>query len=298
MAQIIDGRVEAARLKLWVADEVDIFIRDVGRAPHLAVVLVGNNPASVLYVTAKSHAAQEIGITSKTHKYDECITQEDLLEAIRKLNSDDDVDGILIQLPLPKHIVARDVIEAIDPSKDVDGFHPLNVGRLSSGSNCLVPCTPYGCMRLLATVTENITGMEAVVVGRSNIVGKPVATMLAAANATVTHAHSATQDIAALCRRADLLVCAVGHPEMVRGHWIKPGAIVIDVGISRVSGESSNQIVGDVAYHEAVKVAGAITPVPGGVGPMTIASLMRNTVLAAKFRERGATVADDWSWHF
>lgn len=281
-ARIIDGKTISAGLRGNVADAVHRLRRDRGIVPGIAVVLVGDNAASEVYVRNKSKAVAESGMHAFDRKLSATASEIELLDLIVKLNADKEVNGILVQLPLPKQIDAQKVIAAIDPAKDVDGFHPLNVGRLASGLPGLVPCTPLGCVLLAKTVHESLAGLEAVVIGRSNIVGKPVAQLLLAENATVTIAHSKTNDLLSVCRRADLLVAAMGRPEMVRGDWIKPGATVIDVGINRVPGDGSKtRIVGDVAYAEAAKIAGAITPVPGGVGPMTIACLLLNTVRAA-----------------
>ncbi|HMA58052.1 MAG TPA: bifunctional methylenetetrahydrofolate dehydrogenase/methenyltetrahydrofolate cyclohydrolase FolD [Pseudolabrys sp.] len=281
-ARIIDGKTIAADLRGRVTDAVHRLRRDRGIVPGIAVVLVGDNPASEVYVRNKSKAVAEAGMRAFDRKLPGNTSETDLLALIAELNADDGVSGILVQLPLPKQIDAQKIIAAIDPAKDVDGFHPLNVGRLASGLPALVPCTPAGCVLLAKTVHESLAGLEAVVIGRSNIVGKPVAQLLLAENATVTVAHSKTNDLPAVCRRADLLVAAIGRAEMVRGNWIKPGATVIDVGINRVPRDGGkSRIVGDVAYAEAAQVAGAITPVPGGVGPMTIACLLLNTLRAA-----------------
>jgi methylenetetrahydrofolate dehydrogenase (NADP+) / methenyltetrahydrofolate cyclohydrolase len=280
-ARIIDGKTISADLRGKVADAVHRLRRDRGIVPGIAVVLVGNNPASEVYVRNKSKAVAESGMIAFDRKLPATANETELIDLIAKLNKDEEVNGILVQLPLPKQIDAHKIIAAIDPAKDVDGFHPLNVGRLASGLPALVPCTPMGCVILAKTVHETFAGLEAVVIGRSNIVGKPVAQLLLAENATVTVAHSKTNDLPTVCRRADLLVAAIGRPETVRGDWIKPGATVIDVGTNRVAGEGGKlRIVGDVAYTEAVKIAGAITPVPGGVGPMTIACLLLNTLRA------------------
>jgi methylenetetrahydrofolate dehydrogenase (NADP+)/methenyltetrahydrofolate cyclohydrolase len=280
-ARIIDGKTISADLRGKVTDAVHRLRRDRGLVPGLAVVLVGKNPASEVYVRNKSKAVTEAGMHPFDQHLPESVSEAELLDLISRLNADPAVNGILVQLPLPKQIDSNKIIAAIDPAKDVDGFHPLNVGRLASGLVGLVPCTPLGCVRLAKTVHASLAGLEAVVIGRSNIVGKPVAQMLLAENATVTIAHSKTSDLLAVCRRADLLVAAMGRPEMVRGDWIKPGAIVIDVGINRVAGDGGkSRIVGDVAYAEAAQNAGAITPVPGGVGPMTIACLLLNTLRA------------------
>lgn len=280
-AKIIDGKSIAAAFRNNVATEVKRLKSIHGLTPGIAVVLVGHNPASEVYVRTKSKAVVEAGMQPLDRRLPEDTSEAVLLDLVRSLNADPAVHGILVQLPLPAHIDAQKVIQAIDPDKDVDGFHPVNVGRLASGLPGLVPCTPLGCVLLAKTVRASLSGLDAVVVGRSNIVGKPVAQLLLAENATVTIAHSKTRDLPALCRGADLLVAAIGRPEMVRGDWIKAGATVIDVGINRVAGEDGkSRIVGDVAA-DAVNVAGALTPVPGGVGPMTIACLLANTVRAA-----------------
>jgi methylenetetrahydrofolate dehydrogenase (NADP+)/methenyltetrahydrofolate cyclohydrolase len=281
-ARIIDGKAIAADLRGKVAEAVRRLLRDRGLVPGIAVVLVGQNPASEVYVRNKSKAVTEAGMRPFDQHLPESVSEAELLDLISRLNADAHVSGILVQLPLPPQIDSHKIIAAIDPAKDVDGFHPLNVGRLASGLAGLVPCTPLGCVWLAKTVYASLAGLEAVVIGRSNIVGKPVAQLLLAENATVTIAHSKTRDLASVCRRADLLVVAIGRSEMVRGDWIKPGATVIDVGINRVAGASGkSRIVGDVAYAEAALVAGALTPVPGGVGPMTIACLLANTLRAA-----------------
>jgi methylenetetrahydrofolate dehydrogenase (NADP+)/methenyltetrahydrofolate cyclohydrolase len=281
-ARIIDGKTIAADLRAKVAGEVRRLSSQHGLTPGLAVVLAGNNPASETYVRSKAKQTVETGMRSFDHRLPETVSQDDLLTLVRKLNADPAVHGILVQLPLPKQIDAQLVLNTIDPAKDVDGFHPVNAGRLATGLDALTPCTPLGCVILAKTVHNSLAGLEAVVVGRSNIVGKPVAQLLLAENATVTVTHSRTRDLPAVCRRADLLIAAIGKPEMLRGDWIKRGATVIDVGINRVEGaDGKSRIVGDVAFEEAAKVAGAITPVPGGVGPMTIACLMVNTVRAA-----------------
>jgi methylenetetrahydrofolate dehydrogenase (NADP+) / methenyltetrahydrofolate cyclohydrolase len=279
MAILIDGKAVAAHLRERIAAAV----ADLrGLKPGLAVVLVGADPASEVYVRNKGKATVEVGMSSFEYRLPAKAAQADLMALVARLNADPAVHGILVQLPLPEHLDASAVIEAIDPMKDVDGFHPVNVGRLSSGLPALVPCTPWGSLRLIRTVAPKIDGMHALVIGRSNIVGKPVAQLLLAANATVTMAHSRSRDLPGLSRTADILIAAVGRPEMVRGDWVKPGAIVIDVGINRVAGaDGKSRLVGDVAFAEAELVAGAITPVPGGVGPMTIACLLENTLTAA-----------------
>jgi methylenetetrahydrofolate dehydrogenase (NADP+)/methenyltetrahydrofolate cyclohydrolase len=281
-ARIIDGKTIAADLRGKVTDSVHRLLRDRGLVPGIAVVLVGENPASEVYVRTKSKMVAAAGMHAIDRKLPATTTEAELLDLVGELNADPAVNGILVQLPLPPQIDSHKIIAAIDPAKDVDGFHPLNVGRLASGLPALVPCTPLGCVMLAKTVHGSLAGLDAVVIGRSNIVGKPVAQLLLAENATVTIAHSKTHDLPALCRRADLLIAAIGRPEMVRADWIKPGATVIDVGINRVAGEGGkSRIVGDVAYAEAAAVAGALTPVPGGVGPMTIACLLLNTLRAA-----------------
>ncbi|MGE0562979.1 MAG: bifunctional methylenetetrahydrofolate dehydrogenase/methenyltetrahydrofolate cyclohydrolase FolD [Pseudolabrys sp.] len=280
-ATTIDGKAIAAKLRQNIAAEVARLNKAHGLKPGLAVVLVGQNPASEVYVRSKSKAVVEAGMNPIDHKLPETTSEADLLALVGKLNADPAVNGILVQLPLPAQIDSQKVIAAIDPAKDVDGFHPVNVGRLSSGLPSLVPCTPFGCVLLAKTVHASLAGMDAVVIGRSNIVGKPVAQLLLAENATVTIAHSRTRDLADVCRRADILVAAIGRPEFVKSDWIKPGATVIDVGINRVAGDAGkSKIVGDVAV-DAVNTAGAVTPVPGGVGPMTIACLILNTLKAA-----------------
>jgi len=281
-ARIIDGKAIAAELRIKVAGEVKRLAAQHGLTPGLAVVLAGNNPASESYAGSKAKVTVETGMRSFDHRLAATVSQADLLALVHKLNADPAVHGILVQLPLPAQIDAQQVLAAIDPGKDVDGFHPINAGRLASGLPALVPCTPLGCIMLAKTVHSSLAGLEAVVIGRSNIVGKPLAQLLLAENATVTIAHSKTRDLPAVCRRADLLFAAIGRPEMVRAGWIKPGATVIDVGINRVpAAGGKSRLVGDVAFAEVSQVAGAITPVPGGVGPMTIACLMVNTVRAA-----------------
>ena len=282
MAKKIDGKGFAQGLRGRVGEAVSALQRDHGLTPGLAVVLVGEDPASQVYVRNKGKQTLEAGMNSYEHKLPETTGQEELLTLIAQLNSDPSVHGILVQLPLPAQIDSHAVINAIDPDKDVDGFHLINVGRLSTGAPGLVPCTPLGCLMLLKDELGDLSGKSAVVVGRSNIVGKPMASLLLAESCTVTIAHSRTKDLADVCREADILVAAVGRPQMVPGDWIKPGATVIDVGINRVDGEEGKtRLVGDVDYTSAEQVAGAITPVPGGVGPMTIACLLRNTVQAA-----------------
>ena len=289
-AKRIDGKAAAQAIRERVAALVPEFARNAGRAPGLATVLVGEDPASAVYVRSKNRATAEAGMVGFAHNLPDTTTEYELLQLVVQLNADSQVDGILVQLPLPGQINATRVIETIDPAKDVDGFHPMNVGRLATGLPSLVPCTPYGCLYLLRQELGSLSGLEAVVVGRSNIVGKPMAQLLLGENCTVTIAHSRTRDLPAVVRRADIVIAAVGRAEMVRGEWIKPGACVIDVGINRVPTEDGKgQLVGDVAYEEAADTASAITPVPGGVGPMTIAMLMRNTLVAA---HRRAGLAD------
>jgi methylenetetrahydrofolate dehydrogenase (NADP+)/methenyltetrahydrofolate cyclohydrolase len=284
-AAVIDGKAFAQGLRGRVADAAGRFQAETGRAPGLAVVLVGEDPASSVYVRSKGKACQEAGMTSIEHRLAETTTQAELIALVEALNADPNVDGILVQLPLPKQIDDKAVIAAIDPAKDVDGFHVVNAGRLAVGEEALVPCTPLGCLMLLKDQMGDLSGKDAVVIGRSNIVGKPMAQLLLGESCTVTIAHSRTKDLPMVVRRADIVVAAVGRPEMVKADWIKPGAVVIDVGINRIeAGEGKTRLVGDVAYDEAAAIASAITPVPGGVGPMTIAVLLRNTVVAARAR--------------
>ena len=286
-AVLIDGKKAAAELRAAVTRQVERLISTRGLKPGLAVVLVGDNPASEAYVASKKRMVAETGMSSRDHRLPATGDEAELLDLIARLNGDPSIHGILVQLPLPPQMDAHKVIEAVDPNKDVDGFHPMNVGRLASGLPSLTPCTPLGCVKLAKNVHASLAGFEAVIIGRSNIVGKPLAQLLLAENATVTVAHSKTRDVAAVCRRADLIVAAIGRPSMVRRDWIKPGATVIDVGINRITGEDGrHEIVGDVAFDEVREVAGAITPVPGGVGPMTIACLLANTVTAA-YRSAG-----------
>ncbi|HMN38449.1 MAG TPA: bifunctional methylenetetrahydrofolate dehydrogenase/methenyltetrahydrofolate cyclohydrolase FolD [Hyphomicrobium sp.] len=282
MAQIIDGKKIAADVRAQVAAEVQRLISQNGLKPGLAVVLVGEDPASKVYVKNKAQQTVEVGMNSWEHRLPAETSEADLLALVEKLNNDPACHGILVQLPLPKHINSEKVLNSINPDKDVDGFHPVNVGRLWVGERALVPCTPTGSVILAKTAAPSLSGMNAVVIGRSNIVGKPVAALLLRENCTVTVAHSRTKDLAGVVKGADLVVAAVGIPEMVRGDWIKPGAIVIDVGINRITGpDGKGKLVGDVNYAECEKMASAITPVPGGVGPMTIACLLRNTAQAA-----------------
>ena len=286
-ADIIDGKAFAAGLRARIAAAVPDFVVRAGRKPGLAVVLVGEDPASQVYVRSKGKMTVEVGMASFEHKLDAGVPEEQLLALVRELNADRQVDGILVQLPLPKHMDEAAVIAAIDPDKDVDGFHVVNAGRLAVGAEGFVPCTPLGCLMLLKDRLGDLAGLNAVVIGRSNIVGKPMAQLLLRESCTVTIAHSRTQNLDAVVKSADIVVAAVGRPEMVKADWIKPGATVIDVGINRVPGTEpgKTRLVGDVAYEEAAEVAGAITPVPGGVGPMTIAVLLRNTLVAAYRRE-------------
>lgn len=281
-AAIIDGKIIAADLRARVAQEVERVQRDHALTPGLAVVLVGSDPASEVYVRSKAKQTRAAGMASFEYTLPADVAESDLLALVARLNADPAVHGILVQLPLPKSIDTQKVIAAIDPAKDVDGLNPFNAGRLASGFNALTPCTPLGCIILTKTVHAWLDGMNAIVIGRSNLVGRPLVQLLLNENATVTIAHSRTRDLPQLCRQADLVYAAVGRAEMVRGDWIKPGAVVIDVGINRIPGtDGKNRLVGDVAYDEALQVAGAITPVPGGVGQMTVACLLVNTVRAA-----------------
>ena len=290
MPILIDGNSISEKLRGHIAHAVAEFVTQGHAPPGLAVVQVGEDAASQVYVRNKAKRTLECGMRSIEHKLPASVSQVELLALVATLNSDPLVDGILVQLPLPAQISAEKVIEAIDPLKDVDGFHPINVGRLAIGRDALVPCTPLGSLMLIKSIRPNLSGLDAVIVGRSNIVGKPMAQLLLSESCTVTIAHSRTRDLPDVCRRADIVVAAVGRPEMIRGDWIKPGAIVIDVGINRVAsdvGDTGNientrktRLVGDVAYAEAALVASAITPVPGGVGPMTIACLLHNTLKA------------------
>lgn len=282
-AQRIDGKAHAERIRAQVAADALQWRREHGISPGLAVVLVGDDPASAVYVRNKVRQCEECGIASLQYHLEASCSESDLLDLVEGLNADTSVHGILVQLPLPAHIRTDAVLEAIRPEKDVDGFHPVNVGRLSTGLEGMVPCTPFGALALIRTVFDDLSGLHAVVVGRSNIVGKPMAQLLLAQNCTVTIAHSRTRDLPAVVRTADIVVAAVGRPGFIRASWIKPGACVIDVGINRVeSAQGRSVLVGDVAYEEVQAVAGALTPVPGGVGPMTIACLLRNTLMAAQ----------------
>ena len=285
-ARLIDGRAAALELRSRVAEAVAPFRAATGRAPGLAVVLVGDHPPSAAYVRSKVKAMREAGMESFEHRIPAETSEADLIALVDRLNADPSVDGILVQLPLPAHVDEQAVLTRVDPAKDVDGFHPVNVGRLSIGLDTLVSCTPLGCLMLLQRELGDLSGKEAVVVGRSNIVGKPMAQLLLQANCTVTVAHSRTRDLPDVVRRADVVVAAVGRPELIRGSWLKPGAAVIDVGQERVEqADGTRKVLGDVAFEEAMEVACAITPVPGGVGPMTIACLLRNTMVAAHRRE-------------
>ena len=295
-AQVIDGKAAAARLRASVADEAAALAHATGHRPRLCVIIVGDNPASRAYVRTKTAMAVEAGIDGELIELPETVSATTLLEQIETLNRDPHTHGILVQLPLPPHIDADQILHAIRAEKDVDGFHPLNVGRLfSTGralpADLLVPCTPYGCLHLLRETlgADGLSGREAVIVGRSNIVGKPMAALLLGADCTVTISHSRTRDLPEVCRRADILVAALGRAEFIRGDMVKPGAVVIDVGINRVQDAAGRgRLVGDVAYTEAAEVAGAITPVPGGVGPMTVACLLRNTLIAARALSKSA----------
>jgi methylenetetrahydrofolate dehydrogenase (NADP+)/methenyltetrahydrofolate cyclohydrolase len=293
-AAVIDGKAFAEGLRARVGGLAAAFEAKAGRKAGLAVVLVGEDPASQVYVRSKGKSTVEAGMNSFEHKLPADTTEDDLLAVVAQLNADPAVDGILVQLPLPAHIDEQKVIATIAPDKDVDGFHVINAGRLAVGQPGFVPCTPLGCLMLLKDRLGDLSGLDAVVIGRSNIVGKPMAQLLIAESCTVTVAHSRTKNLAEVVRRADIVVAAVGRPEMVKGDWIKPGAVVIDVGINRVAGatEGKTRLVGDVDYASAAAVASAITPVPGGVGPMTIAVLLRNTLVAA-YRNAGLELAAD-----
>ena len=290
MTTIIDGKEISKKLRDNLNKEIKDLKKKCNAVPGLAVVQVGNVAASSVYVKAKTKSAQEVGIEVIDHYLEESISQDELLNLIEKLNNQNNVNGILVQLPLPKHMNEQLILDSIHPDKDADGFHPLNIGKLSIAShndeNLLIPCTPYGCLLMLKGLNIELAGKNAVVVGRSNIVGKPMAQLLIKESCTVTVAHSKTNDLPNVCKNADIIVAAVGRPKMIKGEWIKKGAIVIDVGINRIEveidGERKNKLVGDVDYKEAEKNASAITPVPGGVGPMTIACLLRNTTIAFK----------------
>jgi methylenetetrahydrofolate dehydrogenase (NADP+)/methenyltetrahydrofolate cyclohydrolase len=292
-AAIIDGKASAARLREKVAALVPAFEAAAGRKPGLTVVIVGEDAASQVYVRSKGRATEAAGMVSTTHRLPDTTTQDELLALVRALNVDAEVDGILVQLPLPGHIDEQTIIATIDPDKDVDGFHVVNAGRLAVGQPGFVPCTPLGCIMLLEDRLGDLSGLDAVVIGRSNIVGKPMAQLLLAKSCTVTVAHSRTHELPEVCRRADILVSAVGRAEMIKGDWIKPGATVIDVGINRIEdGAGGTRLVGDVDFAQVAEVAGAITPVPGGVGPMTIAVLLRNTLVSA-YARGGITLGKD-----
>ena len=284
-ATIIDGKALATQLRCAVAAEVGRLQQSHGLRPGLAVVLVGDDPASAIYVRSKARQTEEAGMHSVVHLLPADVDEETVLTLVRELNADVGIHGILVQLPLPPQIRADVVLQTVDPAKDVDGFHVVNAGRLAAGiPTAMVPCTPQGCLQLVKSVQPDLAGRHALVIGRSNIVGKPMALLLLAENCTVTIAHSRTADLPDACRQADILIAAVGRPQLVRGDWIKPGAVVVDVGINRVADASkpgATRLQGDVAFAEAVEVAGAITPVPGGVGPMTVACLLRNTLVAA-----------------
>jgi methylenetetrahydrofolate dehydrogenase (NADP+) / methenyltetrahydrofolate cyclohydrolase len=285
-AKLIDGKAAALALRERIAGEVARFREATGRAPGLAVVLVGEHPPSAAYVRSKVKATLEAGMESFEHRLPASVSQDELVALVEQLNSDPSVDGILVQFPLPEQVDERVIITRISPDKDVDGFHPVNAGRLAIGLHGFVPCTPLGCLKLLQQELGDLSGLDAIVVGRSNIVGKPMAQLLLQANCTVTIAHSRTRDLPAAVRRSDIVVAAVGRPELIRGDWLKPGATVIDVGQERIEQpDGTRKLVGDVAFAEAVEVAGAITPVPGGVGPMTIACLIRNTFVSAARRQ-------------
>ncbi len=294
MAKLINGKEIAQNLRNTLKKEIENIKSKTAKVPGLAVVQVGNVAASSVYVKAKSKSAKEVGIEVIDHHLGEQTSEEELLQLVMRLNNQENVNGILVQLPLPDHINEQIILDSIHPDKDADGFHPLNVGKLSIAShnnqNLLIPCTPYGCLIMLKSLEINLAGKNAVVIGRSNIVGKPMAQLLLKESCTVTIAHSKTQNLREVCQNADIVVAAVGRPEMVRGSWIKKGAVVIDVGINRIedniNGENINKLVGDVDFKDAEKNASAITPVPGGVGPMTIACLLRNTTIAFKNKQK------------
>ena len=279
MAKLIDGKKFAENLCKKISEEVKK-LKNKNITPGLAVIRVGEDPASTVYINMKAKKTEEVGMHSVTKILDENTSQDNLLKIVEELNNDDSINGILVQLPLPKQINSDSVINTISPDKDVDGFHAINTGRLWTNINSLIPCTPLGCKMLLLAELKDLTGKKAIIVGRSNIVGKPMASLLIGENCTVTIAHSKTQDLEGEVKKNDIVVAAVGVPEMVKGSWIKPGATVIDVGINRIEKDGKKKLVGDVEFSEAEKVAGAITPVPGGVGPMTIACLLHNTLIA------------------
>ncbi|HSG33989.1 MAG TPA: bifunctional methylenetetrahydrofolate dehydrogenase/methenyltetrahydrofolate cyclohydrolase FolD [Sphingomonadaceae bacterium] len=297
MAEIIDGKAIAKRLDEETAAKVKALVDSGGPRPGLAVILVGNDPASEVYVGRKLKKSAEVGIRSFEHRLPAETSQEELLALIARLNADPEVHGILCQVPLPAHINTGVVLRAIAPSKDVDGFHPVNVGRLSTGTGGIIPCTPFGVMKLLDTVFDDLTGLDVVVIGKSNIVGKPIAMLMLEREATVTVTHIHTENLADLCRKADIIIAAAGAPELVKGYWVKPGAVIIDVGITRQkTADGKTRLVGDVAFDE-VQHARAVTPVPGGVGPMTISCLLANTVQAASEAYAGTSsdgFAIDW----
>ena len=297
MAEIIDGRAVARQVDLETAEAVQQLIAETGQAPGLAVVLVGHDPASEVYVGRKTKGCAKVGIRSFEYRLPAETTEQELLALIARLNADPEVHGILCQVPLPAHIDTNAVLRAISPAKDVDGFHPINVGRLATGSGGIVPCTPLGVMKLLDTVIDDMTGLDVVVIGKSNIVGKPIALLMLDREATVTITHIFTENLADICRDADVIIAAAGAPELVKGYWVKPGAVIIDVGITRIKNDDgTTTLVGDVAFDE-VQHARAITPVPGGVGPMTIACLLANTVQAAREQLQGTGDEDftiDW----
>lgn len=282
-AEIINGKEIAAEIRREIKQETAQFIAATGVRPGLAVILVGNDPASEVYVRNKGIQAEEVGFLSQIYRLPAQTTQAELLAKIVALNNDPQICGILVQLPLPAHLNAEIVLNTIDPNKDVDGFHPLNIGRLWAGEPCSVPCTPLGCSLILKRYFgDSLAGKKALIIGRSNIVGKPMAALLLQQHATVTIAHSKTPDVPALCRQADIVIAAVGQPELVKGDWIKSGAVVLDVGVNRIAVGDKTKLVGDVAFESAKEVAAAITPVPGGIGPMTIACLLKNTLTLAK----------------
>ena len=297
MADIIDGRAVARQLEQETAAQVKAMVEAGGPQPGLAVILVGNDPASEVYVGRKLKKSAEVGIKSIEHRLPQDTTQEDLLALIAQLNGDPEVHGILCQVPLPPHIDTGLVLRAIAPSKDVDGFHPVNVGRLSTGTGGIIPCTPLGVVKLLETVFDDLTGLDVVVIGKSNIVGKPIAMLMLEREATVSVTHIETKHLDEICRKADVIIAAAGAPELVKGYWVKPGAVIIDVGINRLqTDEGKTRLVGDVAFDE-VQHARAVTPVPGGVGPMTIACLLANTYQAAREAHEGVSsdsFAIDW----
>ena len=301
MAKVINGKDIAQNLRNQLKKEITTFKEKHGNVPGLAVVQVGNVAASSVYVKAKTKSAQEVGIKVFDYHLEESTTQDELLKIINDLNQQNDVNGILVQLPLPKHMHEQSILDAINPNKDADGFHPINVGKLSianeNDNNLLIPCTPYGCLIMLKSLNIDLVGKNAIVIGRSNIVGKPMAQLLIKESCTVTIAHSKTKNLPNVCQNADIIVAAVGRPKMVEGHWIKKGAVVIDVGINRIEIENGGgiktKLVGDVNYDEASMNASAITPVPGGVGPMTIACLLRNTTIAFKNHYKKATFKNE-----